>query len=66
MADLEQFTRHYLKISSKTSLTPKEKLYVKQLFDFIGDNGSVKTQVAMELEKIRCPVCETEFVVPKC
>jgi hypothetical protein len=65
MPDLEQFKRHYLKVSGKTHLSATEEFYVKQLFDFLKEKD-IKTQVDVnsQLGKIRCPTCDSEFAVP--
>lgn len=62
MADLESFIKHYMKVTGRSNLNPKERVYVRQLFDFLTDEKTVRSTVG--IEKVKCPVCDTEFAVP--
>lgn len=51
-----------MKVTGRSNLNPKERVYVRQLFDFLTDEKTVRSTVG--IEKVKCPVCDTEFAVP--
>ena len=64
MADFQQFRRHYLKVTERSSLSPTEEFHVRQLFDFVNEKEAIKS-TNFDLGTIRCPVCDTDFAIPK-
>jgi hypothetical protein len=58
----EEFKKHYMKVCGKTSLSMTEEFHVKQLFDFIQTKELIK--VSVNTEKILCPTCQSEILVP--
>lgn len=51
-----------MKVCGKESLSMTEEFHVHQLFDFIQEKEMLK--VSVNTEKILCPTCQSEILVP--